>query len=352
MDNKTSIKQNEAERKAELINQSEELVRLFGFTKGKKIGLSEIGEKLDQNRGRVKEALLLIYEQQDPKLAAELASQREVQLAFLLNIQKMVEFERTRKNGDPYYVHPESVSQKIVDYPPSDVKSVQEGVIGALLHDYLEEGDGVSPQSIAELRSAFSSFSPQMAEDLALLTEPNFIEKGKIEKPELPQAINYDKLIEKFGKNRKTFETVIFSMMLKNSKLMQMVVPVDKIDNVGDCEIIQKKKAAKDAKSPEEFNKKYLENMAKALATFLFYAENCTFPESQASRRALNEKAHQKIEQMMKVEPALADLNNAVEAKLKEYRVMVEDKEILAALKEELKNYFGSLGLKDFVSRL
>jgi (p)ppGpp synthase/HD superfamily hydrolase len=337
----------EAERKAELINQSEDLVRLFGFARGKKASIKEIEEKLADNTGRVKEALLLIYEQQNPFAAAVLASCKEVQLAFLLNLQKMVEFGRVRQNGDPYYVHPQSVSQKIIGYLPAEKNLLQAGVIGSLLHDYLEEGAGVSPASVGELKSAFAAFNPQMAADLALLTEPNYIENGKKEKPELPQAINYDNLTARFGKNRRTFETIIFCIMMRNSELMQMVVPVDKLDNLEDCEKIQKFKASKKSATAEEYNKNYLANVAKTLAAYLFYAENCRFPESLASSRALAEKTRRKISSLQHSDPALAGLDGAVKARLDEYRAILGNKEIHAVLSAEIKDYYRALGLDE-----
>jgi hypothetical protein len=141
-------------------------------------------------------------------------------------------------------------------------------------------------------------------------------------------------------------------MMMRKSKLMQLVVPYDKMDNISDCDIIQKKKAAKDAKTPEEFNKKYLENMAKVLATFLLYAKNCTSPEAAATKSALLEKVTGKIEQMKISDPALSTLEEAVKAKLQEYHDLLGNRELISALNMELKNYSRSLGLDDFVKRL
>jgi (p)ppGpp synthase/HD superfamily hydrolase len=341
----------EAERKAELIDLSQQLVRLFGFKKGKKIEAEEIKTNLGKFANQVKNALLLIYEHRDIKVAAALSEQPEVQLAFLMNIQKMVEYDRVRKNGDPYYVHPQSVSQKLVDYPPMDEKSLQEGVIGSLLHDYLEEGEGVSVETIAKLKRLFSGFSPEMAEDLALLTEPNFIENGKMERPELRFAINYDELKNKFGKSRKTLETVIFSLMLRSSKLLQMVVPVDKLDNISDCEIVQKNKTS-GAKTPEDASREYLDNMAKVLATYLIYAENCNYSDTGAAINKLPTRVNQKLLNLQKSEPALSALDETVKTKLREYRNLLNNKEITSALTTELKNYFGSLGLNDFVNRV
>ena len=344
-------KLDEAERKAELVDQSRQLVRLFGFQKGKKIEAEEIKINLGNFQSQVKNALLLIYEHRDIKVAVALSEQPEVQLAFLMNIQKMVEYGRVRQNGDPYYVHPLSVSQKLVDNPPVDEKSLQEGVIGSLLHDYLEEGDGVSAESVSKLKRTFSPFSPEMAEDLALLTEPNFIEDGKKERPELPSAIDYDALKNKFGKTRKTLETVLFCLMLRYSKLLQMVVPLDKIDNVSDCEIVQNNKSS-GAKTPEEASRAYLDNMAKVLATYLIYAENCTNPDAVVAKGELVGAVSRKLQQLQKKDTALSALSEAVKTKLQEFRDLLNNEEIKQSLTMELTNYFGPLGLNNFVGRI
>src|SRR3989338_4077245 len=150
-----------------------------------------------------------------------------------MNIQKMVQFGRKRKNGNAaYYTHPQSVSMEFAAHAPADKEALKTGVIGALLHDYLEEGNGVSRESVAELKGIFSGLG-ERSEELALLTEPNYIEDGKRERNDLLAAVNYDTLKEKTNLGKKELETVMFGLMMESSPLMQLVVPVDKLDNVG-----------------------------------------------------------------------------------------------------------------------
>jgi len=339
--------------KAELIDKSKLLIELFGFEEGKKVNVAEIREKIDQHQSQVKDALILTFEHINPDIGRVLANQPDVQLAYLLNIQKMVEYNRFRRDGSPYFVHPQMVSQKLVEHAPESESSRIQGVVGALLHDYIEEGDQISPEIVAELRNNFDSLGREMAEELILLTEPNYIEKGEKKGSTFEGAINYDELGVLSGKGRKTLETAMFGLMMSNSKLMQLVVPVDKLDNVLDCDVVQKRKAKKAANgNAEVFAAKYLENIAKTLSTYLFYAENCVDPESWSSKEALEKQVQQKIETLVQNEPELASLETVISAKLSELRAVLANSEVKNAMQKQLRDYYGSLGLNEFADKL
>ncbi len=77
----------------------------------------------------------------------------------------------TRKTGEPYATHPTRMAMLalgVIGRNPSGQKSARI----CLLHDYLEEGDGVSFESIQKLKEDLAGQSPAARMGAVLLTEP------------------------------------------------------------------------------------------------------------------------------------------------------------------------------------
>jgi len=337
---------------------SENLIREMGFAPNTEMTLSELKTAIAEHETRIVSGIRAAYEPYDIAGSRDLGSDPDVQLAYAMNIQKMTQKERVRKNGLPYYTHPQSVSQRFVSLKPESASTRKMGVMGALLHDYLEEGDGVSRKSLKDLREAFGSMGTEFVEQLVLLTEPNYIEKGVKSNPDSSDAINYDELKDgkgeykkdKIGHGRKVLETVIFGMILERSPLMQLVVPVDKLDNVGDCDLIQRKKIAKEIPPTDPaYHDRLVENVAKSIGTFAFYAENCTSSEAQESRRALEDAVNEKINSLSE---ELPELRGKVAETLARFKEIQNNPEHRKTLLNEVKKYYKGLGLSTVVEKL
>lgn len=322
------------------LSTSKEVVEKFGFGPQQPKSQAEIRGRLAANREFVSGILRRVYG--DDARVQRLAADEDVQLAYVQNIQKMAEKERVRKDGSPYYLHAQQASRRFLEFAPEDPVVVKEGVIGALLHDYLEEGDGASPASIAELRASFGSQGEEFPEELALLTEPYYIEDGEAQNPDY--GIDYDALKEKTGKGRKELETVIFGLMMENSRVMQLVVPVDKLDNVGDCDIVQRKKTAKkipDAASPE-YRAALIGNLAKTIGTYLYYANRVNRPETQQSRVALEKAVAEKVASLRAEFP---ELEQEVQKVVQKFEKVQNNPETRQLLLSELASYYKKLDL-------
>lgn len=90
--------------------------------------------------------------------------------AFVLNIEKMRGVQR--KDGNPYAVHPICVAG-IIAQVLEDNDETRKAIVYALLHDYIEEGDGKNRAAMDELNRDFPQI-PQIGEISLLLSEPEF----------------------------------------------------------------------------------------------------------------------------------------------------------------------------------
>ena len=339
----------QAPSKEQLVEVSRQLAQLCDFKPKESKSLEAVRAGLQDNQTALVQALQAVYADAEPDVKKSLTTDPDIQLAFLLNIQKMVEHEKVRKDGSPYYTHPQSVSQRLAAFAPADREALRDGMIGSLLHDYLEEGDGVSVESIRGLEAAFPE-NKNLAQELVLLTEPNFIEKGAKERPDLPQAVDYDALKAETGYGRKTLEIIAFALMMRESRVMQLVVPVDKLDNVGDCDVVVKKKIAKDIpdKNSPEFHEQAAKRTAETLTKFSLYARMCELPEAAATRQALESAVKAKISSLVVEFP---EMERLVEAKTKEFETLMQDPKIRQPLTKQLKDYFSGLGITFFEQR-
>ena len=343
-----SFIQSPEEKKDTVLEATQSMIEAFGFRSGKRVSIEEIQQKMSDKEPFMHQSLSAVYGENLPNF---LASDGDFQRAFILNIQKMVEFARVRKDGSPYFLHPITASQELLRYAPQDLNTLKAGAIGAILHDFLEEGDGVSRESVSEFQSMFSDLSADDVEGLVMLTEPNYKENGKVENPNLAVAVDYDALKQQTGFDRKQLEPVIFLIMARANRMQQLVIPVDKLANVGDCDIVQRKKALKDspdATSPE-FHKKFLSYMAKTLGTYALYAEGCIDSEAKQSKQALEVAIEEKIENMSK---ELPDLAEEVKKKTQEFIRMSENPMIHQAVAAELVPYLRGLGLVRSAERI
>ncbi len=338
-------------RVGKLIKRTQEVAQKFGFVRDKRFSISELNEARRSHHTDAERFVLDMFAEVHLALAESLAGDAHIQLASLMNAQKMIEKDRRRKDGSPYYIHPESVSQQLLIHAPENWEALKQGIIGALLHDYLEEGDGAGIESLEELRAAFGEMGLEFVEDLVLLTEPNFIEKGKKERPELDAAVNYDALEEATGYRRKQLETVAFGLLMGVSRLMQLVVPVDKLDNVGDCDVVARKKLAKDF--PGAPNREYFDavqhKVAETLAKFVFYGDQIRGTESQNSKSAILAAVQKKIEDLS---PECPGLKRAIGIRVDELQSLLDDSRVRAAILSQLRDYYQSLKLDTVLARL
>lgn len=323
----------------------QELMELASrFNKDAGVDASQLRELAGDEQGVVAELLRHVYSEH-PDVADTLAKAKEVRTAFLMNVQKMVQYARQRKDGSPYYMHPLTVSQKLLSHGPQDAQAMKAGIVGALLHDYLEEGDGVSPDTLHYLQEALSELPSDTREQLVFLTEPNYRENGKTQRPNSAAFIDYDELTEKTGKGRKDLEPIIQGLLLSQSELMQMVVPVDKLDNVGDCDVVQRKKALKDVGSTDhtDFKKTFTKHLAKTLGTYLFYALNCTSEQGASAKRTLEAAVEQKI---LSLAAELPELRAQVSRFTDTLSASAADPGTHAAATDQLDGYLSSLGIR------
>ncbi|GEM_PF-5190507 len=330
----------------ELIDKSQHLARIMGFEKGRRFSINEIDNLLAAHRQDVKSVLELVYDHPDPKVKSELVNTPELQRAFLMNIQKMLEYGKVRKNSAPFYIHPQEVSRTIFELGQGDHQLLKEGVIAGLLHDYLEEGDGTSSQTVNELNSGFRPFSTRLAHALPLLTEPYYLDNGQKENPKAQQYIDYDRLKHKIGHDRKTLEALIYASLIKESPIMQLVVPADKINNVGDCEIVQRAKARRQAQSPEQMSDLYRKYMIQVMASYLFFLDFCHGQESQKLKRDLHQKIMQKIFTLEHSDSSLRNFSREVKLRLQAFRSLYAHPAIQNLLNQEIHHYYGALGIK------
>lgn len=349
----TSITEASAEKsehsRLALLEKSAGLIRAFGFEKGKPLASDDLVGLVDKNSQEIQAVLRQGYG--EDVLPQGIVADKNVQAAFLMNIQKMVEFARVRKDGSPYYIHPQMAGYELAQHMPDDLQAAKEGFIGALLHDYFEEGDGVSREALPAMQAAFPEMGPDFAESLVMMTEPNYREKGELENKNLDLAVDYDALKESTGYGRKSLETVAFCIMLRSNRVMQLVVPVDKLANVGDCDQVQRKKTLKDApdKASPEYREKLLENLAKTIATYRIYAENCTDPGAVKSKEALLHAVQDKIHSLAVEFPELAEV---VAKRTEVFWKIMNDSVIRNRLIDQLTMYFSGLGLSDSVVSL
>ena len=339
--NKDQIKQNLNIKSAQLANE-------LGFAEDVSISPEELQEYLRYHAAQIASALEQCY---GKYLSPELAEDFDVQMAFLMNIQKMIEKNKIRKDGSRYYLHPQMAAFQLLKHPPENPQDRKMGLIGALLHDYIEEGEGISGHAI----TAFKQFLPNLAssdiEELIMLTEPNYQEDGKIENPDFDSYVDYDRLSEQTGYSRKDLETLCFGIMMRSSKLMQIVVPIDKLDNVGDCDQVQRKKILKKHKDPEseEFKKALEKALVKKIGTYLFYAHNSDMLAARASKKAMFDAVNAKINELIIEFPNLKEEVSKYVAQLIK---LLEDSQLKDSLTAELADYYQKVGASDMVDKI
>lgn len=187
----------------------------------------------------------------DPQLLearlGEYSKDPDVQRAFILNIEKMRSVKR--KDGHPYALHPIRVASIVAKVLEGDTDA-KESIIYALLHDYIEEGDGKNREAIDVLNRDFPHIE-NMGEKSLLLSEPEFPFK------EISQDYDWNMI-----------ELVAFVQQLKmiDNKAMMNAAFADKIDNMHDnAYIFEKYKTSEKIEwklsKKEGFYRYYLENM-------------------------------------------------------------------------------------------
>ncbi len=326
----------------------EALVKELGFHAKEPVSIKALHARIQEHDTEIKKVLEHAYAGRIPET---ILSDSDFQSAFVMNLQKMVQFERTRKNDSPYYFHPIEASQELSMHPPEDEEALKIGMIGALLHDYLEEGDLVSRASLKEFREIFPSLSEEDQEGLVMQTEPNYVENGKVENPHLDVYIDYDVLKEQTGLDRKQLEPILFLMMTRANRVSQIVVPVDKLANVGDCDIVQRKKVQKevsDQNSPE-YKNKLLAHLVKTLGTYALYADGCILPDAQKSKSALIAAIEEKVNVLSSEFPYLSE---EVKKATKVFRQRFQDPKIRTTLSSQLVPYLQGIGLIDMAKKI
>lgn len=167
--------------------------------------------------------------------------------AFVLNIEKMRGVKR--KDGNPYAVHPICVAG-IIAQVLEDTTETRQAIVYALLHDYIEEGEGKNRPAMDELNQDFPQI-PQIGEISLLLSEPDFPFKAVSQDHDW-NMIEGVALVEQF---KMKCDTAMYNSAL-----------ADKIDNMhGNAYIFSRyktpEKIAWKLSKKEAFYRFFLENM-------------------------------------------------------------------------------------------
>lgn len=124
-------------------------------------------------------------------------SQRQ-RKASLINVQEMEGV--TRGDGVPYATHPIKLSLLSLKIIGNDSPEAQRTFLYTMIHDVLEEGRGVSPQSYLHLRRELGG-PPEVSRAAVILVEPDLSSLKKPEeiKDSMIEVIGYERQITSFS---------------------------------------------------------------------------------------------------------------------------------------------------------
>jgi hypothetical protein len=179
----------------------------------------------------------------NPKLPDWISNYPRVKKAIAINQDKLD--KTTRKDGKtPYLDHLIRVGVTLNELLPLEYSGKEALLAGAINHDYLEEGPGLTADSVQQLRDMIPDISRVAFLSPILLTEP---------------AIEYDKYLDRFNfeaeqsEKRKQLEKSGYVLQLKNyigkirdandielARSLSDIVLADKIVNAGDFDYVFK----------------------------------------------------------------------------------------------------------------
>lgn len=276
-----------------------DLIALLGITQDR-IEIDELQNRVAKNTVAIQVLITPLCE--TPMITA---SNIKLQLAVAMSLAKLTEYNAKRKNGDPYFVHVLSVlNRTALHHAPPGLKPKERvpAYIGAVLHDYFEEGDGVTPQSVDLIEKYFREYGRAFCEEIILLTEPNYKESGKFENEQLAKIgayIDYDQFKKQYDLPRKVLEGLLMSYVYTNRNLPKAVVPNDKLDNIDNfplnAALRVQKKHPEFTKESEEYGTAVVDELCDMYTVAIFYAHTCGGP---AGNKLLGEilKQFKKVE--------------------------------------------------------
>lgn len=212
--------------------------------------------------------------------------------AFLANVRKLRGVKRI--DGQPYATHPTRMALTIGVALPETDPMRESSIVYALLHDYLEEGDGVACQGIALMqREIPGEWGGVLAG--VILSEP---------------MIPYETMIPRFGREiayvaqlQAVLPRLVYATSFANASL------VDKLDNLHDLDYITRKKLS----STERMRLR----LAAKLAYFKLVADTAGLYASPI--------LHVLLEDAIKARATLFELTKAdIEGPLQEMRKLLE----------------------------
>jgi hypothetical protein len=276
-----------------------DLIALLGITQ-ERIEIDELQNRVAKNTDAIQVLITPLCE--TPMITA---SNNKLQLAVAMSLAKLTEYNSKRKNGDPYFVHVLSVLNRTAVHhapPGSKPKERVPAYIGAVLHDYFEEGDGVTPQSVDLIEKHFREYGRVFCEEIILLTEPNYKEFGQYENKQLAMIgafIDYDQLKKQYDLSRKVLEGLLMAYVYSNGILPKAVVPNDKLDNIDNfplnAALRVQKKHPEFTKESEEYSAAVVDELCDMYTVAIFYAQKCGGP-------AGNKLAGEVLKQFNKIE--------------------------------------------------
>lgn len=134
-----------------------------------------------------------------------------------------------RRTGIPYVTHPIQITF-ILKWLLQDQAQLRKSAIFGLLHDYLEEGDGVNPSGIQQMRKALPTLNKELAAAV-LLSEPE-INLKEIE-PSLVDARD-----RKMIRDTSYIVHVHSTAKMEDSRAFANCCIADKIDNSLDLDYV------------------------------------------------------------------------------------------------------------------
>lgn len=151
------------------------------------------------------------------------AASASLQRAFRENVRKMQGVKRI--TGEPYATHPTRMALTAMELLRRDETVDAERVARyCLFHDYLEEGDGATPEGLATFRRECPDWEDETYRAGVLLTEPEI--QGE---PALTQ-------LEKVGRDLAYMAQI--ERIAPHSRHMVTAALLDKLDNVNDLAYI------------------------------------------------------------------------------------------------------------------
>lgn len=209
----------------------------------------------------------------------------KLQFAIAMSLAKLTEYDAKRKNGDPYFAHVLSVlNRTAVTHMPAGSKPKERipVYVAAVLHDYFEEGDGVTPDSVGLVQKYFGEYGRVFSEEVVVLTEPNYKENMQFENGYLANIgayIDYDQFIKQYNLSRKLLEGILMAYVYSGALIPSAVVPNDKLDNLENYPLIAKLRVQKKhpdyTKESEEYAHAVADELCEMYTITILYADKC-----------------------------------------------------------------------------